>query len=164
MKTPTLVRCRDGLYRVRGTVDANELAKMAAEALQERVLPIEKITEPRKAGQFLQLMLAHEKQEHFAALFLNSQHGVLRFEKLFTGTIDAVTVYPRIVVERALAINAAAVIFAHNHPSGSTEPSGADKSMTRRLKEVLSLVDTRVLDHFIVTPHHVTSMAELGLI
>lgn len=159
-----LIRCRSGLYRIRGAVSAEALATIAARVLQESVLPGEKITEPHQASRFLQLKLAHQEREHFAALFLDNQHRVLRFEQLFLGTINEVSVYPRVVVQSALACNAAAVIFAHNHPSNSSEPSASDRRITAKLLSALSLIDVRVLDHFVVTRTEVVSMAELGLI
>ncbi|PKM22587.1 MAG: DNA repair protein RadC, partial [Gammaproteobacteria bacterium HGW-Gammaproteobacteria-14] len=92
------------------------------------------------------------------------KHRVICFERMFTGTIDGAAVYPRVVVQRALENNAAAVIFSHNHPSGCAEPSEADRSITRRLTEALSLVDVRVLDHFVVSQTHWVSLAERGWI
>ena len=99
---------------------------------------------------FLKLKLRHYKREVFGCLFLDNQHRVIVFEELFQGTIDSASVHPREVVKRVLYLNAAAVIFAHNHPSGMFEPSHADRVITRELKEALSLVDVRVLDHIVV--------------
>jgi DNA repair protein RadC len=100
----------------------------------------------------------------FVALFLDSQHRVLRADELFRGTLSQTSVYPREVVKAALAANAAAVIFAHNHPSGVAQPSQADELLTRSLKEALALVDVKVLDHFIVAGHQALSFAERGLL
>ena len=111
---------------------------------------------------FLQLALAQEKNEVFAAIFLNNKHKVLGFETLFNGTIDSSAVYPRVVVQRALDCNAAAIIFAHNHPSGCSEPSTADRQITKRLKDALALIDVRVLDHFVVSRSGYVSLAERG--
>ncbi|HGP3147634.1 TPA: JAB domain-containing protein, partial [Pseudomonas aeruginosa] len=102
--------------------------------------------------------------EVFAALFLDSQHRLLEYVELFRGTIDAAAVYPREVVKEALRVNAAAVIFSHNHPSGNPEPSQADKVLTQRLKEALALVDVRTLDHIIVGGEATASFAEQGLL
>jgi DNA repair protein RadC len=102
--------------------------------------------------------------EVFACLFLDNQHRVIAFEELFRGTIDGASVYPREVVKKALAANSAAVIFAHNHPSGVAEPSEADKHITQRLRQALGLIDVRVLDHFIVGEGRPFSFAEHGLI
>lgn len=112
---------------------------------------------------FLMGAMGCEESEHFGAIFLDNRHCVITFEVLFTGTIDGASVYPREVVKRALQLNAAAVIFSHNHPSGNTTPSEADKRITDRLREALSLIDVRVLDHFIVGKD-CTSFAERGLL
>ena len=98
----------------------------------------------------------------FRSLFLDNQHQLRKFEILFTGTIDRASIYPREVVKRALAYNAAAVIFAHNHPSGSAEPSQADRKITRQCADALALVDVRVLDHFVIGADSVVSFAERG--
>ncbi len=113
---------------------------------------------------FLKAQLRDEPHEVFACLFLDNQHRVIEFSPLFYGTIDGASVYPRVVVEKALSKQAAAIIFAHNHPSGIAEPSEADKQITRRLTQALALVDIRVLDHFIVGDQAVLSFAEHGLI
>ena len=105
--------------------------------------------------------LALREQEVFAALFLDNKHRVIAYEELFFGTIDSASVHPRIIVQRALQLNAAAVIVAHNHPSGEPEPSRADETITRRLKEALALVDVRLLDHLIVGDRCL-SLAECG--
>lgn len=159
-----LINSKEGLYRVRGQVTAEELVSMASSVLQERLSPEQAIQDPKHAASFLQLALAHETNEYFAALFLNSQHGVLRFERLFAGTINSVSVHPRVVVQRALACNAAAVIFAHNHPSNDCEPSSADRLITQKLTQALELFDVRVLDHFVVSRNDCVSMAARGLL
>lgn len=119
---------------------------------------------PQEAGAWLTLELAQEECEYFCALWLDNRHRLLSFERLFRGTIDETSVYPREAVKSALRINAAAVIFAHNHPSGVPEPSRADEKLTARLKDALALVDVRVLDHLIVGDGDVVSLAERGLI
>ncbi|HAG93165.1 MAG: hypothetical protein CMK83_03395 [Pseudomonadales bacterium] len=121
-------------------------------------------TSPALTRRFLQARLRAYHHEVFACLFLDNQNRLIRFEELFNGTIDGASVYPREVVKRVLAVNAAAVIFAHNHPSGVAEPSHADRSITQRLQSALELVDVRVLDHFIVGDGEVVSMAERGLL
>ncbi|MFN3714470.1 MAG: RadC family protein [Alcanivoracaceae bacterium] len=153
-----------GLYRVRGYVSPDALVQIAADILLENLAGPGNMTKPEDAARFLQLSLAKEKNEHFAVLFLNNKHQVICFERMFTGTIDGAAVYPRVVVQRALEHNAAAVIFAHNHPSGCANPSEADRSITRRLSEALSLVDVRVLDHFVVSQSEWVSLAERGWI
>ncbi|WP_045856084.1 RadC family protein [Teredinibacter purpureus] len=116
----------------------------------------------RAVKDYLQLQLREKTSEVFAALFLDSQHRLIAFEELFQGTIDGAAVYPREVVKRALSHNAAAVIFAHNHPSGIAEPSNADHNITRRLKDALSLLDIRTLDHLVVGDADVVSFADNG--
>lgn len=113
---------------------------------------------------FLRAKLADKPNEVFAVLFLDKQHRVIAFEELFRGTIDATVVYPRVVLSEALKHNAAAVIFVHNHPSGESDPSHADRQLTTRLKAGLELVDVRVLDHFIVGKGEPYSFAEQGLL
>ena len=120
------------------------------------------IESPQAVRDYLKAKLRHELHEVFACLFLDTKHRVLAFEILFHGTIDGASVYPRQVVKRALAHNAAALILTHNHPSGVAEPSQADKILTERLKEALALVDVRVLDHFIVGDGEPLSMVENG--
>ena len=122
------------------------------------------LTSPDATRAFLKAQLYGNPGEVFACLFLDNRHRVLKYEALFHGTIDGASVHPREVVRRALEINAAAVIFAHNHPSGVAEPSQADLRITQRLKDALALVDVRVLDHFIIGDGAGTSMAERGLI
>lgn len=138
-----------------------ELARRAlAQELKERPL----FDSPQAVAQYLQLHLGHKPHEVFAVLFVDSQHRLLALEELFRGTLSTTSVYPREVVLRALHHHAAAVVLAHNHPSGTAEPSRADETLTQTLKAALSLVDVRVLDHFIVTAHGCRSMAEMGLV
>jgi DNA repair protein RadC len=164
MNKPSFVKNKEGLYRVRGTVKPEQIVDQAASILLENLKEQEKFTSSADAARFLQMSLGQEKNEHFAALFLDNKHGVLSFEKLFSGTIDAAAVYPRVVVQQALACNSAAVIFAHNHPSGDCEPSQSDKTITKRLVESLALIDVRVLDHFVVSRTEWISLAERGWI
>jgi DNA repair protein RadC len=119
---------------------------------------------PHTVRQYLQLQLGAKAHEVFAVMFLDSQHRLIAQEELFRGTLSQTSVYPREVVMRALNLNAAAVVLAHNHPSGSTEPSRADQTLTQTLKSALALIDVRVLDHFVVTSTQALSMAEQGLI
>jgi DNA repair protein RadC len=122
------------------------------------------LTSPDATRRYLASQLRDRPQEVFAALFLDNRHRVIAFEELFFGTIDGASVHPREVVRRALSHNAAALILAHNHPSGVAEPSRADESITRRLKDALALVDIRVLDHLIVGDGQMVSLAERGLV
>jgi len=118
---------------------------------------------PERVREYLQLEIAHREQEVFMVLFVDAQHQLLAAEELFRGTLSQTSVYPRELVKRALAHNAAAVVLAHNHPSGCAEPSRADTHLTQVLRSALALVDVQVLDHFVVTSSAVTSMAERGL-
>jgi len=118
------------------------------------------LTSPNAAREAIQLKLAEIEHEVFLCVQLDNQHRIIEFAELFRGTIDAASVYPREVVKEALAVNAAAVIFAHNHPSGLAQPSEADRVLTHRLRMALSMVDIRVLDHFIVGADEVYSFAE----
>mgnify|MGYP002151455400 CR=1 FL=1 len=120
------------------------------------------LTSPEATRLYLIEQLKQHQHEVFAALFLDNQHRTIIFETLFTGTIDSASVYPREVVKKALAHNAAAIIFAHNHPSGIPTPSQADKQITQRLKQALNLVDIRVLDHFIIGDGRPYSFSEHG--
>lgn len=122
------------------------------------------IRNPADTEDFLTARLSHLDHERFCCLYLDNRHRVLGFEELFRGTIDGTSVYPREVVKEALAINAAAVILAHNHPSGVAEPSQADERITRRLKSALELVDIRLLDHLIIGDGQATSLARRGMI
>ncbi len=122
----------------------------------------EALCSPQDTRRYLTARLRDRTQEVFCGLFLDNRHRVLAFEELFQGTLNGAAVYPREVVKRALTHNAAALIFAHNHPSGVSEPSQADETLTRRLKAALELVDIRVLDHFVVGEGEPVSLAERG--
>ena len=121
------------------------------------------LTNPQASKDFVKLQLATYEHEVFACLFMDNRNRVITFEEMFRGTIDGASVYPREVVKACLSCNAAAVILAHNHPSGATEPSQADIAITERLMKALALIDVRVLDHLIVG-EKVTSFAERGLL
>lgn len=120
--------------------------------------------DPDVAGRFFRLRLGNEIREHFEVAFLDARNRLIAVERLFSGSIDCAEIHPRIVVQRALAQNAAAVLLAHNHPSGHCEPSEADRAITKRLKEVLAMVEVRVVDHLVVSAGQNTSMARLGQI
>jgi DNA repair protein RadC len=131
----------------------------------EETLPIgEAIRSPADTETFLMARLRDRPHEVFCCLYLDNRHRVLRFEELFRGTIDGTSVYPREVVKQALAVNAAAIILAHNHPSGVAEPSQADERITRRIKSALELVDIRLLDHLIIGDGISTSLASRGML
>ena len=159
----------DDLKRVKGIGPAKrceliavlELARRAmAQQLQERTV----FSDPQAVKHYLQLHLAARSHEVFAVLFLDVQNKLLAMEELFRGTLTQTSVYPREVVIKALHHNAAAVVLAHNHPSGTVQPSRADEALTQTLKAALALVDVRVLDHIIVGPGQALSMAEQGLL
>ncbi len=138
--------------------------ELARRHLHETLTRGEPLTSPQSTRDFLRAALRDRPHEVFCALMLDTRHRVICFEELFTGTIDSAHVHPRVVVEKALESRAAAMIVAHNHPSGISEPSQADLAITRRLRDALGLVDIRLLDHFIVGDTEVTSLAERGLV
>src|SRR5215467_4869485 len=138
--------------------------ELARRALREEISTRDALTSPKAVRDYLRLALGGREQEVFVVLLLDAQHRVIAAEELFRGTLTQTSVYPREVVKCALKHNAAAVIFAHNHPSGVAEPSHADEILTRSLKSALALVDIRVLDHFIVAGTRTMSFAERGLI
>lgn len=113
---------------------------------------------------FFRLRLGGEMREHFEVVFLDSRHRLIAVERMFSGSVDGAQVHPRVVVQRALALNAAAVMVAHNHPSGYAEPSAADRAVTTQLKTALGMVEVRLLDHFVVTADRAVSMAARGWI
>lgn len=137
--------------------------EMARRALQEDIAQRDALSSPQAVRDYLRLRLQGLPHEIFMALFLDAQNRVIVSEELFRGTLTQTSVYPREVVKRALHHNAAAVILAHNHPSGVAEPSNADQVLTQALKSALALVDVRVLDHFIVAGSSLVSFAERGL-
>lgn len=138
--------------------------ELARRCLGEELVGRTALTSPRDSAAFLKAQLAHKPYEVFACLFLDNRHRVLAFEELFRGTLDGASVHPREVVRASLKHNAAAVILAHNHPSGVAEPSAADRNITRQLRDALQLVGVRVLDHLVVGAGEPTSMAARGLI
>lgn len=140
---------------------ARELVRRSlVEEVQQRSV----LSSPEAVRDYLRVTFAGLEHEVFMALFLDAQHRVIASEELFRGTLTQTAVYPREIVKRALAHNAAAVILAHNHPSGCVEPSRADELLTQALRQSLSLVDAHVLDHFIVAGNGVVSFAERGLL
>ena len=136
--------------------------EMGRRHLAERLRRDSALESPQAVRDYLKSLLRHEPHEVFGCLFMDSKHRMLAFEVLFRGSIDSASVYPRQVVKRALAHNAAAVIFCHNHPSGITEPSQADRTLTQRLTEAPDLIEVRVLDHFIVGDGEPLSLVEYG--
>lgn len=142
---------------------ADEEILLAAEAiLYKRLERQGKIAEPSEAGRYLRAHCGHAEREVFGCLFLDTRHHIIACEDLFFGTIDGAEVHPREVVRRAMQLNTAAIICFHNHPSGNTEPSAADRSVTNRLKQALALVDIRLLDHIVISAQGFCSMAARG--
>lgn len=139
-----------------------EKISCAISLLDNQIRENDLLCSPKQTREFLTLQLSDELAEVFCVLFLDNHHRVISFDRMFNGTINGASVYPREVVRAAIKRNAAAVIFAHNHPSGVAEPSDADITITKRLTEALALIDVRVLDHFVVGDE-VVSMAESGL-
>lgn len=159
----------DTLKAIKGLGPAKRAELMAVLELARRALqqPLRErpiFDSPRAVGDYLQLQLGTRMHEVFAVLFLDTQHRLIVLEELFRGTLTQASVYPREVVLRALHHHAAAVVLAHNHPSGVAEPSRADEMLTQNLKAALSLVDVRVLDHVVVAATGWRSMADLGLV
>ena len=138
--------------------------ELARRSLKDELRAASALTSPGAVRDYLRLAIADREHEVFVCLWLDAQHRVLRFEELFRGTLTQTSVYPREIVKAGLRANAAAVIFAHNHPSGAAQPSQADELLTRNLKDALALVDVKVLDHFIVAGHQTLSFAERGLL
>ncbi len=145
-------------------VQLQAVLEMARRALHEDMQSGDALNSPGAVRDYLQLLLRGRGQEVFMVIFLDAQHRAIASEELFHGTLTQTSVYPREVVKRALYHNAAAVIFAHNHPSGVAEPSQADRLLTDGLKQALALVDVRVLDHFIVAGAGCLSFAERGMV
>ncbi|UTW48732.1 DNA repair protein RadC [Bacterioplanoides sp. SCSIO 12839] len=138
--------------------------EMAKRHLAQELERSDALTSPQLTQRYLLSQLRDRSHEVFACLFLDNQHRVIRYQELFYGTLDGAAVYPREVVKQALALNAAAVILAHNHPSGIAEPSQSDKAITERLQQALGLMDIRVLDHLVVGDGYCVSFAERGWI
>ncbi|MES2858289.1 MAG: DNA repair protein RadC [Pseudomonadota bacterium] len=157
------------LTKLHGIGDARACALAAALELGHRHLAAglergDAMSDPAAAGRYFAQRLRGSANEVFAALFLDTRHRALGFEELFRGSIDGAEVHPRVLVKRAIALGAAAVIVGHNHPSGNPEPSAADRAVTARLKQALALVDVRLLDHLIVGDGPALSMASRGLV
>ena len=137
---------------------------MAQKLLKKRLLRTEVLTDLTTTRSYLVTRFSTREHEIFGCLFLNNRHRVIELREMFRGTIDGASVYPREVVKASLQLNATAVIFVHNHPSGDPKPSAADKALTSRLRDALSVVDVRVLDHFVIGGTKAFSFVEKGLI
>ena len=154
------IKKSNGRYRI---ADKKDVISEASEIYNRFFSKGTVISEPAKAADYFKLKLAHYEHEVFVCLFLTNQHQVIACEEMFRGTIDGASIYPREVLKAALQHNAAALVFAHNHPSGIAEPSHADKTITQKLKSALDYIDIRILDHFIIG-ETVYSFAENGLL
>lgn len=150
-------------YVTTSPMTALQIFEKAAELLEHQFKREHSFINAEDTKQYLSMKLAHQEREVFAVLFLDNQHQLISYQELFYGTIDSASIYPREVAKAALQVNAAAVILAHNHPSGIADPSESDKRITTRLVEALKLLDIRVLDHVVVGSPCV-SFAERGLI
>jgi len=157
--------CAVGVYeRPRAIFKLQAARELVRRSLYEKLRNCDVLSSPTLVRQYLQVQLNGREHEVFVAIFLSAQNRVIASEEMFRGTLTQTSVYPREVVKRALFQNAAAIIFAHNHPSGVAEPSRSDETLTQALKQALALVDVKVLDHFIVGGGTVMSFAERGLI
>ena len=154
-----LVRDAQGRY-LPASVD--QILDAARQAIDQKMQRGTSFTSPTLVKEYLVTKLSGLEHEVFAILFLDTQHRLIEYREMFRGTIDSASVYPREVVKEALRLNAAAVIFSHNHPSGNPEPSRADEAITVKLKEALALVDVRTLDHIVVGGEGTVSFAERG--
>jgi DNA repair protein RadC len=159
----------DDLKRIKGLGPAKRAEMSAVLELARRSLAQELMQRPlfdstTRVKEYLRLQIGGREHEVFVVLFLDAQNRLIRLEELFRGTLTQTSVYPREVVKRALELNAAAVVLAHNHPSGAAEPSRADEFLTQTLKSALGLIDVRVLDHLVVTRSEAVSFAERGLL
>jgi DNA repair protein RadC len=156
-----IAQLQDGSSR---PATAEEIISAARDHMSRRVRRGTSLSSPKATRDYLSLKLGTLEREVFAVIFLDKRHRLISYQEMFQGTIDGASVHPREVVKEALKQNAAAVILAHPHPSGVAEPSQADEFITQRLKDALSLVDIRVLDHIIVAGGETVSLAERGLI
>lgn len=164
MKSPFNINEHNSTYTTARPVTADELISTARDLIAARFTRGTALSSPDDSRDYLITQLSGYEHEVFCCLFLDQAHRIIDFRRLFRGTIDSCPVHPREVVKTALFLNAAAVIFAHNHPSGMAEPSRADQVLTRRLQDALALVEVRVLDHIVVGGAATVSFAERGLL
>jgi len=163
---PTAFKIDDetGHYRVEQAVSDKDILRMANHLTRQGLKKGAALTSPDKTYSFLQHKLQGLEHEVFGVIFLNQQNQILKFEKMFRGSINTAAVYPREIAKRCLALNAISVILVHNHPSGSLTPSNADIELTKQIKRTLELLEVRTLDHLIVSTEGYTSLAKSGLI
>jgi DNA repair protein RadC len=164
-KPPFFYLCeQSGKYTARRELTSDQIIRAAKAALANRCARGTVLTSPEAVTDYLVVHYSGKPSEVFTCLFLDNRHGLIAAEDLFHGTIDGASVHPREIVRRCLELNAAAIIVAHNHPSGNPAPSQADQRITQRVKEALALVDVRVLDHFVIGGGDAYSFAEHGLL
>lgn len=166
MRVPYFRLCeRTGKYEARRQLSDNEIIKAAKKLLDSRVCRgASLLTQPKIVADYLITYFSDHKSESFVCIFLDNKHRIISVENLFNGTINQSRVYPREVVRRCVYLNAAAVIFAHNHPSGDIKPSRSDRNITEQLKTALKLIDVRTLDHFVVGGGQTYSFCEFGIL
>ena len=143
-------------------IGKDRVLRVAEAILRARMQRAGNIADPSEAADFFRMRLSHLPHEEFHVLFLDNRHRIVACELMFRGTIDGAEVHPRVIAQRALILNAAAVLLSHNHPSGDPTPSAADRAVTARLQQALALVDVRVLDHLVVAVEGVVSFASRG--
>lgn len=153
---------KEGYYITTQEVSEQDILSFAQSIIENKFKRGTAISSPKDSADYLKAKIGHLEHEVFAAIFLDTKHKIIAFEELFQGTIDQASVYPREIAKQALHHNAAAIIFAHNHPSGNTEPSMSDISLTERLVAVMDLIGVKALDHIVVSGTNSQSLAELG--
>ncbi len=164
VKIPYFIADNNGKYKATRALTEKQIMSAAKALIKKKFTKGVSITSPDATIAYLRSQYANYEYEAFICIFLDNQHRIIKVVEMFKGTIDGASIYPREVVKKALELNAAAVIFAHNHPSGVHTPSEADKSITQKLKQALDLVDIRTLDHFIIGGAGYYSFSEFGLI
>jgi len=161
---PNFVADNNGKYKATCALTEKQILKAAKAILKKQFTKGKAFTNPNMVKNHLMFKYANYEHEVFICIFLDNQHRIIKEVEMFRGTIDSASVYPREVVKKALEVNAAAVIFSHNHPSGESTPSEADKHITEKLKSALGLIEVSILDHFIIGGAGLYSFAEHGLI
>jgi DNA repair protein RadC len=164
IKIPGFCQEQTGRYKARCSLTEKQIIKAAKALIRRGFARGEPFSSPEAAKNYLITQYYHYEHEVFVCMFLDNKNKLIKLEELFRGTVDGASVYPREVVKKALQLNAAAVIFCHNHPSGNPDPSLADKRITDTLINALNLIDIRVLDHFIIGGSEAYSFSENGLI
>ena len=164
MSNPFQIHETPGLFQVSRPVSSDEILTMARCLIKRHFTRGKALTSPALTKDYLMLELALLEREVFYCVYLDNQHRVIKAECCFQGTVDGASVHPREIVKRTLQLNACALIFAHNHPSGLADASSQDKAITRKLVDALNLIEVRVLDHFIIGGTEFYSFAEHGLL